>query len=504
MLKKMLAGVMIMALTLGTLTGCSNSAQSNGASEVKKEELVIAISADITSLDPQGHNDTKSESISSLLFNKLFKLNADFEVVPDLAESYKQLSDKEWEIKIKQGVKFSDGTDLTSEDVKYSLERSLKMPKVQHVLSSVEKIEATDKYTVKITTDIAFAPFLYTLIHAGTSIVPKAYVEGGGDFSNPVGSGPYTLVEWVSGDKVVLKQNENYYDKEHMGQMKQITFRIIPEGTSRTIALENNEVDIVTDLETIDISKIQGNEALKLYQKPSTRIDYFGMNNEKAPFDNQLVRQALNYAIDKEAVMAIALNGAGIKADSVLAPSLLGYKAGSYTYDIAKAKELLAKAGYPNGFEMKIWASGDERKRIAEVIQGNLMEVGVTATIEMYEWGTYLDLLMKGEGQSFIMGWSSNPDPDSTLTPMYLSESIGGMNFSRINNPEVDKLINAGREELDEAKRIALYNQFHEYIMDQAPIVPLFVKNVNVGANSNLKNVEVSPQGLWNIENIHY
>jgi len=474
------------------------------AQQMAKTDISIALSADITSLDPMGHNDTKSERVSFLLFNRLFRLNTDFEVVPDLAESWSQPSPEEWVIKIKEGVLFHDGTEMTSEDVKYSLDRSREMPKVQQVLSEVNSVEVVDTYTVKITTNSAFAPFLYTLVHAGTSIVPKAYAESDDNFASPVGSGPYTFVEWVSGDRVVLAKNDAYFDADNMGQSAQITFKVIPEGTSRTIALETGEVDVVDELPTMDISKVEDASDLTLYQKPSTRINFFAMNTEKAPFDNILVRQALNYAVDKEAIIAVALDGAGVQADSVLAPSFLGYKKGPYSYDPEQAKALLVEAGYPDGFEMSIMTSGDERKRIAEIIQANFMDIGVTASIEMLEWGTFIDSILKGLEESLVLGWTSNPDPDATLTPIFYSGNIGGMNFSRINDPKLDSLLKAGREELDLAGRAEIYGEFHTYVMEQAPFVPLFVNNNNVGANAGLKGVELSPQGLWNIEKIHY
>jgi peptide/nickel transport system substrate-binding protein len=474
------------------------------AAQPVKDEISIALSADITSLDPQGHNDTKSEKVSFLVFNRLFRLNTDFEVVPDLAESWEQPSPTEWVIKIKEGVTFHDGSEMTAEDVKFSLERSKEMPKVQQVLSEIEKIETLDNYTIKVTTKSAFAPFLYTLVHAGTSILPKAYVESGDDFASPVGSGPYTFVEWVSGEKVVVKKYDNYFDKNNMGQSSTIVFKVIPEGTSRTIALETGEVDVVDELQTMDIGKVRDNPDLTLYEKPSTRINFFAMNTEKAPFDNYKVRQAFNYAIDKEAIIMVALDGAGVEAGSVLAPSFLGYKAGPYEYNPEKAKALLKEAGLGDGFTTSIMTSGDDRKRIAEVIQANLADVGITATIEMLEWGTFIDSVLKGLEETLVLGWTSNPDPDATLTPIFFSGNIGGMNFSRINDPKIDVLLKQGREELDLAKRAKIYNQFHEYVMNQAPFVPLFVNNNISGANAALKGVEQSPQGLWNIEKIRY
>ncbi|MBB6482668.1 ABC transporter substrate-binding protein [Spirochaeta isovalerica] len=495
----MLFALVLMSLTLPVYAG---GAQEE--TEMVKDEVVVALSADITSLDPQGHNDTKSEMVSFLLFNRLFRLNTDFEVVPDLAESWEQPSDTEWVIKIKEGVKFHDGSEMTAEDVKFSMDRSKEAPKVQQVLSEVASIEVVDKYTVKFTTNSAFAPFLYTLVHAGTSVVPKAYVESGDEFAKPIGSGPYTFVEWISGDQVVLKKNEAYFDKNNMGQSSTITFKVIPEGTSRTIALETGEVDVVPELPTIDMNVVKDNSDLALYEKPSTRVDFFAMNTEKAPFDNVKVRQALNYAIDKDAIITVAIDGAGVKAESVLAPSFLGYKAGPYSYNPAKAKELLAAAGYPDGFEMEIMTSGDDRKKIAEVIQASLMEVGIKASIKMLEWGTFIDSVLRGDEETLILGWTSNPDPDATLTPHWFSGNIGGMNFARVNDPEMDRMLKEGREELDLGKREVIYNKLHTYIMDKAPWVPLFVKNNIVGANAALKGVELSPQGLWNLEKLHY
>jgi peptide/nickel transport system substrate-binding protein len=485
----------------------SVAAFAGGASEPEaavRDEISIALSADITSLDPMGHNDTKSEKVSFLVFNRLFRLNTDFEVVPDLAEEWSQESDTEWVIKIKEGVMFHDGTEMTSEDVQFSLERSMTMPKVQQVLSEVESIDIVDRYTVRITTKSAFAPFLYTLVHAGTSIVPKAYVESGDDFENPIGSGPYRFVEWVSGDRVTLERYDGYFDEDNMGQTSTIVFKVIPEGTARTIALETGEVDVVDELPPMDAARVRDNPDLTLYETPSTRINFFAMNTERAPYDDVRVREALNYAIDKEAIIMVALDGAGVEAESVLAPSFLGYKAGPYSYDPERARQLLAEAGFPDGFETSIMTSGDDRKRIAEVIQANLNDIGVTATIEMLEWGTFIDSVLAGEEETLVLGWTSNPDPDATLTPMFYSGNIGGMNFARINDPEIDRLLQEGREELDLAARVRVYNQFHEYIMEQAPFVPLFVNNNLTGANADLQGVEQSPQGLWNIEKIHY
>lgn len=466
--------------------------------------ITVALPADITSLDPMGHNDIYSEKVSFLLFNRLFKFDTNFKPVPDVAKSWKQPSPKEWLITIQSGVKFHDGSEMTSADVKYSLERSKESPKVKHVLAEVESVSVVDKYTVKITTKTPFAPFLFTLAHAGASIVPQKYASSSDNWKNPIGSGPYTFVQWASGDKVVLKRNPNYFDKTNLGQAQTIVFKVIPEATSRTIALETGEVDVVFNLNATDVDKVQANKNLKVYQKPSTDIQYLGMNGDKAPFDNLKVRQAFNYAIDKDAVLTVALNGYGEVASSIIPSTIFGHKDGPYTYDPKKAKDLLKEANFNFNQTLKLWASGDTRKKIAEVVQANLQDLGIKADIEMFEWGAYLQATNSGNQQFFLLGWSSNPDPDSMLTPLFSKGSIGAQNRTRYVNEKVEKLLADGRVEMDQAKRQKIYNDLSDIVMADATWVPLYTGNNIVGANAKLQGVELSPQGLWNVEKLHY
>lgn len=517
MFKKFMSMILILVLVLSMTVGCSsdkdNGVKDTGENtntegkdtvEADNKEVIIAIEADIVSLDPQGHNDVESMRISNLLFDTLFKLDEDLKAQPSLVEDWSQPSETEWDLKIKQGVKFHDGTEMKAEDVAFSIERSKESAVVQHVLEQVEKVEVLDDYTVRVTTKEPFAPFINTLVHAGVSIMPKAYVESDDNWNNPIGSGPYKFVEWVSGDKVILERNDDYYNDEEKGIADKIVFKIIPEGTSRTIALETGEVDIVATLDAMDAPKVEDNAKLKLFTKPSTSFAYLGMNTEKAPFDNVLVRQAMNYAIDKEAILEIAIEGAGVIADSVTADSLLGYVPSEYSYNPEKAKELLKEAGYEDGFTVNIWASGDKRKRVAEITQGNLKEIGVTAKIEMYEWAAFLDATNSGKQEMFVLGWSSNPDVDATLTPQFSQNSIGAQNRARYVNLEIEKLLKEGRAELDPATRESMYNDAYKIINEDSPWVPLYVEYNMVGANKDLKGVTLNAQGLIDVYKLHY
>ncbi len=523
MFKKFMSIFLVLVLVLSMAVGCasdkgneanddagdtnadvSTEDESEDAVEADNSQIIVATEADIVSLDPQGHNDVESERVSNLVFDRLFKLDENFRAQANLVEDWSQPTPTEWELKIKEGVLFHDGTEMKAEDVAYSLERSKESAVVQHVLEQVEKVDVIDDYTVKVTTKEPFAPFVNALVHAGVSVFPKAYAESGDDWKNPVGSGPYKFVEWVSGDRIVLEKNENYYNPEEAGIAEKIVFKVIPEGTSRTIALETGEVDIVSILDAMDAPKVEDNDNLELYTKPSTSFSYLGMNTEKAPFDNVLVRQAMNYAIDKESILQIALEGAGVVATSMTADSLLGHVPSDYSYNPEKAKELLKEAGLEDGFEMTIWSSGDRRERIAQVTQANLMDIGIDAKIEMYEWGAFLDATNSGNQQMFVLGWSSNPDVDATLTPQFSENSIGAQNRARYVSDKVEKLLAEGRAELDPTKREETYNEIYKTLNEDSPWVPLYVENNIAAANKNLKGVTLNAQGLIDVYKLHY
>jgi len=466
--------------------------------------IIVALQADITSLDPMGHNDIYSEKTSLLVFNRLFKFDTSFKVVPDLVASWSQPSPKEWLLKIKSGVKFHDGSEMTSADVKFSMDRSKESARVKHVLGQVVSIAVVDKYTVKVTTSVPFAPFLFTLAHAGVSIVPQKYATSSDNWKNPIGSGPYRFVQWVSGDKVVLKKNPAYFDKAGMAQAENMIFKVIPEATSRTIALETGEVDAVLSLDPSDVARVQANPKLKVYQKPATDIQYLGMNIEKAPFDNVLVRRAFNYAIDKDAILQVTMNGFGEVASSVIPSTLLGYKPGPYSYDPKKALALLKEAKFDFKQMIKLWAYGDAGKKKAEIVQANLSDLGVKVEIEIFEVGAFIQATNSGNQGLFLLGWTSNPDPDSMLTPLFSKDSIGAQNRTRYVNAKVEQYLADGRVELNLAKRAKIYNDMSDVIMQDATWVPLYTGNNIVAASGKLQGVELSPQGLWNLEKLHY
>ncbi len=258
-LSLLLAGVM----TMGVLAGCAKDSGGNGSgsgntdpgngSGEKRDSIVIATMGETPSLSPTDHNAIAGSYMNLLTYNSLFRSDMDLNPVPDLVDTYENTSDTEWLFHLRQGVKFHDGTEMTADDVVASITYAKEQPEINLYNGSVQSIEKVDDYTVKVTTPGPSAILLNDLTHHGNAIVPKKLLDEGHDFNtDPVGTGPYKLVKWTRGDSLDFEAFEDYFDEEHKPQIKNMTWKIIPEGSSRTIALEAGEVDFVVEVEPMD------------------------------------------------------------------------------------------------------------------------------------------------------------------------------------------------------------------------------------------------------------
>lgn len=518
-MKKVLILMMILLLAVSSaLVGCNNTSDTNeenasatgsGNTEVaKKDTITIAQANDVKSFDPHATNDSGSSNVNRQIYGSLVRHDETMTIVGDLAVSWKPIDDLSWEFKLREGVKWHDGNDFTSEDVKFSIERQKESSSVGHLVGPILEVEIIDEHTVVLHTETSFGPLLPNLAHSGSRIVSKKAVEQyGEDYAeHPIGTGAYKFIKWTPGDSVVLEKFDDYFE-ETQG-VKNLIFRAIPEGTSRTIALETGEVDLVIAVEPNDKKLVEENVDLKLYEQMSNRTEYLSFNMNKTPFDNVLVRQAISHAVDKVAINVVANDSRGEIAHTVIGKKVLGFNPDvpKYELDIEKAKQLLADAGYPDGFETTIWASGDVRQRIAQVIQSNLAEIGITANIELLEWGAYLDRTSAGEHDMFLLGWTNlTADGDGGMFPLFHSSRVGtGGNRSFYVNPEVDKLLEQGREEVVSELRAPFYQEAQLVIMEDAPWVPLHYLTVDIGAQAGLKGVELHPGSMHRFFNLHY
>ena len=464
----------------------------------KRDSIVIAVESEPTTLNPYDHAAVVSGYMNQLTYNKLFRIDIDtLEPVPDLVESYENLDDSTWVFHLKQGVMFHNGEEMTAEDVKASMEYARNFVSSSKYTSFWTGIEVVDTYTVKITTDGAYALILNDLAANGNTIVPKSLIDAGNDFNeNPIGTGPYIFKEWVLGDSLTFVKNENYFDKDHMPTITDMTWRVIPEGSSRTIALETGEVDLIMDVDSTDAQRLSETEGIVLDSTPGTRMNFMALNNEKEDFSNVLVRRAINCLIDKQAVIEVSANGQG-EASVAMNPDVYDgiSDEGAGSFDVGLAMELFEQAGVdPTGISFSCMCYTDATRRAAEVIQGCLSEVGITMEIETLDFAAFLSKLLEGDFEAGIAGYTSS-DVLTYMRGLWHTSSINATNSARISSAEIDSLIDEAMATLDVAARTELVSRINLLVNEACPIVPLYTSTYLRAYDADLGGVNVSASG---------
>ncbi|GAW27686.1 ABC transporter substrate-binding protein [Carboxydocella sp. JDF658] len=519
-----LAGVLALS-TLLSGCGGGKSADNGGkpAGEEKKEKtFIFAKSGDPVGLDPINVTDGESIYVTQQIFDTLVEYKQDStEIQPALAESWEASKDGlEWTFKLRQGVKFHDGTPFNAEAVKFNFDRWRDKNNPYHqgdfeyyaamfggFPGIIKEVKAVDEYTVKFILEKPNAPFLANLAMAAFGISsPDAIKKYGQDyFKNPVGTGPFKFVEWKKDDKVVLVKNEEYWGEK--AKVDKVIFRTIPDNSARLMELKAGTIDAMIGVNPDDVEGIKNDPNLQLLLRPSMNVGYLAMNTEKKPFDNVKVRQAINHAINKQALIDAFYAGLAKPAKNPLPPSLWGYndEVKDYEYDPAKAKALLAEAGFPNGFKTRLWAMPVARpympqpKQIAEAIQKDLAAVGIQAEIVTFDWGTYLQKGENGEHELYLLGWTGdNGDPDNFLYVLLDKDNTtkgSASNVAFYKNDKVHDLLIKAQQESDQNKRAELYKQAQVLIKADAPWVPLVHSTPPVAARKNIKGWVPHPTG---------
>lgn len=502
MLKKILV---VLASMILLFTGCG---EKNGAKKVK-EELIIAQDGESKSLDIHQGNDGFSLRANRLIYSRLVEADENMQIHPGLAESWKQLDDKTMQFKLRKGIKFHNGDDFTAEDVKFSFERMMNSPRIAFVLPPIERIDIVDDYTVNIVTKTPFGPLLAHLSHPALGMVSKKLLTENPEAlkEKPIGTGSYKFKEWIYGDKLVLEKNEDFYDKNERG-LKYIIFKNVVEASNRAIGLETGEIDIATPISSVDEENIKNNPKLQLLTKPSISYTYIGMNMTKAPLNDIRVRKAINYAIDKQAIIDVILSGNGKIATSPIAPGVFGFtdKTKNYEYNVEKAKELMKEAGYENGFTTSILVfSGEVNTQTAEIVQAYLKEIGIDLKIEIVEVSAYWDMTERGVHNLFLGSWGVvTGDADYGLYAMYHSSAKGGAgNRDFYENEKVDELLDKAKTEIDPETRKKLYEEAQILIVNDAPDVMLYNRNLTVGAQKYIKGLGIHPVTLYNFATVY-
>lgn len=438
-------------------------------------KVVIAIGSDPSSLDPQfpddGNMRTVDDNIYEVLIGRDPKTMA---LVPILAESYTEKDPTTWELKLRSGVKFQNGEAFDAAAAAASVKRIIDPAYKSELLSFVSTIKdakALDASTLQIITS-GPDPILPARL-TWLAMVPPKYA-GEKDFgTKPSGTGPYKFVEWVKGDHVTLQANADYWGKK--ATVQQVVVRMIPEAATRVAALRANEVDLIRDLPPESVA-----QAPKVASAAGLEFPWIRINTFKGKLADPRVRQALNYAVDKEALAKSLYSGYAVLANGqILTPGHFGYNKDlkAYPYDLAKAKALLKEAG-AEGLEVSLVGESGrwlKDKELVEAVAGYLQAAGLKPKVQIAEWSAWLDLLFAGPDKAPDLLYSSNDnsllDADRTLTALFHSKTDTAGGQSAYKNAELDKLIDDARTEIDTAKRASMYAKANQIVYDQAPTI---------------------------------
>jgi peptide/nickel transport system substrate-binding protein len=476
----------------------SSPAPAGAPASAGPTRLTIGYTVDITGApNPFAHTGSTEYARWFHIFDTLVRYDEQAGTwAPLLAESWTTPDPTTWVFKLRQGVQFHDGTPLTAADVVFSYQRRVedKDSKQAAVLGIMQSIEAVDPQTVRITTKEPDASFLS---RADTSIIlSKAQYDRLGPeaaIKQPLGTGPYTYKEYVPGQRLVVAKNPNYWGTPKP-VWDEVVFRSIPEDEARVSALLNGEVDIIANLPIQSIDRVNGSGRASAIGVRGSRIMFVALNPIIEPLKSLPVRQAIAHAIDKEALIHGILQDHAYRLDGPLGPGMVGYAPDlgpRLDYDPALAKQLLAQAGYADGFDVDFYTTVNrfpKDKEIATALVNMLNQVGIRAKLQLPEFATYIAQFGRGEYAAYYVGRGDVTDPSEYLQQYFRTGVTKRVNFS---DPEVDRLLAAQARELDPAKRAGLLRDAQAKIVEQVPVVFLYQYQDVYGAGSR---VEFTPR----------
>jgi len=470
------------------------------------QKLIVASGTDALTMDNHHMIDSPTITIGEHMVETLLELTTKGEIVPKLAEKVEVSADAtEYTLKLRKGVKFHDGAPFNAEAVKVNFDRRLDpkaATKFGFLVAPISSVTVVDEYTVKFKTKAPFAPMMSNLTHGTNGIISPAALKASWDkpLTKPVGTGPFMFKEWMPGSKLVMVRNDNYWGKKPI--LEEVTFQVIPDDASRIVALETGEVHVAVRIPPFDIPRLRANPKLSVISAASVRTIYLGFNTLKEPFQDKRVRQALNHAVNKEAIVKHVLGGVGRVSDAPLSPGIFGYTPiKTYEYNIEKAKALLAEAGFPKGFETTLHPAVGRYYMdvsVATAVAADLLKVGVKADIKMMEWGTYLPSILREkevvDHKIYMLGWGCvTGDADYGLYTLFHSGEWPkkGMNASFFKNEKLDPVLDAARSTANPEERKKLYKEALTIINDDAPWLFLHSEVQMVGVRANVKDVVV-------------
>jgi ABC-type transport system substrate-binding protein len=473
-----------------------------------RQKLIVAQKTGPLTMDAHYAIDPATASIIEHMVEPLLELTPTGEIAPKLAEKWEVSADAtEFTLRLKKGIKFHDGQPFNAQAVKVNFDRRLDVDaatKLYFLVAQISSVTVVNEYTVKIKTKVPFAPLLRNLTYPTNGIQSPAALKRYWDkpLLMPIGTGPFIFKEWAPGNRLVMVRNDNYWGINPT--LSEVTFRVIPDDASRVAALEKGEVHVAVKILPSDLLRLKTNSKIRIMTSPSARTIYLGFNCLKEPFTDKRIRQALNYAVNKEAIVEHVLDGAGRVSDAPVSPVIFGYAPiKTYAYNIEKAKALLTEAGFPEGFETTLhYPSGRyyNDAALATALAADLLKVGVKAQIKMMDWETYIPFILRDQEEAehrlYVLGWSTlTGDADYGLYPLFYSGEWAkkGTNASFFSNERLDRLLDTARSTPQPNERKKLYKDAMTLIVDEAPWIFLYGEIELTGVRANVKDIVVQP-----------
>ncbi|HET7343882.1 MAG TPA: ABC transporter substrate-binding protein [Methylomirabilota bacterium] len=470
-------------------------------------KVIIAQGVDPTTLDMANQQETPASNVGAQLFDTLIERDASARLVPWLAvEMPKLVNPTTWEVKLRKGVKFHNGEEFNADSVKFSLERVANPAnklRATSLFTLIEKVEVVDPYTVRVHTKKPWPLFTNSMSFRQAAMYPPKEYAGKDTAAiskNPIGTGPYKFVKWSRDEEIVLEANPSYW----MGapRIKTVVFKPIPDDAVRVAALQNGEVDVAVNIPPHLAPVIAKHPKIFLSSAPSIRTiqlmiytHQFDQNNKlvgpyNGPTADKRVRQALAAALDVDEIIKSVLDGKAIRVATMLTSMHFGFDGTlkPIKHDPARAKKLLAEAGFANGVEITLNAPQGRYvrdKEVAEAAAGQLNKAGIKATLHTYEWGNYLNnmVYVHKAGPVWLIGWGTNSlDAETVYVPLFRT----GNTFDNWHNEDFDGMLDEAQTMLDGKKRLEQYHKINKLWVEEMPAIPLYQQIDLYGANKRL------------------
>lgn len=492
---KMIIFLMIFLLIVVGVNFCSFANEKN--------TLVVTSGTDVQTLDPHQAGDNNTEDMILAIYEGLVGRGENGEIIPILATGWEVSEDgKTWTFKLREGVKFHDNTLFNAAAVKSNIERLLDPKKASpHAgsFSFIKEVEVVNEYEVKIICEAPFGAMLDLLTIANiTMMSPTAFQKYNEDYSlHAAGTGALMLDQWERGIKFILKRFDDYWGEKPA--YEKLEYKTVPEDSTRMMMLKVGETDIIKGVSPLYVDELRKDENIVVVMKPGPRVIYIGMNQAFEPFNDIRVRRAIQYAVDKDSIVKNILKGYVNPAIGTASPVITHaarWLPNIYEYNPEKAKKLLAEAGYEKGFKTTIFTPEGRYpadRMVAEIVQGQLKEIGIDAQLKVLEWGAYSAAFTKKEETRLFLLGSGNPPLD--LDYFYQGTFRSGVmrNYLGYSNPEVDRLLDLQRETVDFIKRGQILFEIQRILQEDAVWLNLFYVNHTFATRANVKGLSIRP-----------